>query len=188
MSDLTSQVSIDSNLGVARLGGAEIAIASVDEGVHVLPPAGPVIRPLAFGERTRIVLSAIGSPAARLSLSKGIAHTATVECGESAEAIQQCIALALSGAAVDAPPFGQCTILVAMATGWQPDVISRLPAVEVDYLAMHLAPVKEDSGWNRIVFGQSVDSQESLRDELADNLLRRASISPVDLQADRSVK
>jgi hypothetical protein len=181
MADLTSQVSIDLNLGVARLGPIEVEIFARGDAVQIAPPFGPMIRSLSFGERSRIVWSAAGSSQPRQSVCRGIVSAATVEAGECDEMTLDVLSLALAGAALDAPSYTESVLLVAKACGWNPDELADMPAGEVDRIAMQLVAPREDSSWNRIVFASGGDSLEGLRDELADNLLSRAAITSSSL-------
>lgn len=183
ISNLESQVSIDSNCGVARIVATTVDIASAGYAgeIRIGGPDGPILRPLEFGERNRIVLRAAGSAKGGSSVCAGIVDAALVKPGKYDPLSVEILALTLAGASLEAPDFVATTLLVARATGWKPAELAETEAAEVDRIAMRLAPPPEEAGWNRLLFAPTGgDTLETLRDELTNNLLARArSMTPL---------
>ena len=144
---------------------------------------GPILRPLSYGERTRIVLRAAGSRRAIDNVSSAVLRAALVQAGECERLIAEILALALAGAELDAPTFAETALTVARAAGWGIRQINEAEADEIDRLAITLggtATPREDDGWHRIVFADdaAATSLEGVRCDLAERLIARAEVSP----------
>jgi hypothetical protein len=180
MRHLEQLICIDLDHEVATFAGESVTISEASPSGSLRVAGGPVIRPLSFSERNRIVLRASGAPDPVERVYSGILRAATTDAGEttgcSAEAVQ-IMALALAGATLEAPSFAASALLVARATGWGPVELAEAEAAEVDRLAIQLSGPPEESGWSRLVFPAESGSRESLRRELAANLLERAVAS-----------
>lgn len=140
---------------------------------------GPVLRPLRFGERSRLVWQATSTARPHSSVIASIAQCAEVRAGEANLAIQQIVALVLAGAELEAPPFTETTLLISQRAGADLRQLAVLDAAEVDRLALCLVAEPSESEWNTLMFGQRVSSDlDTIRDELAERLLRRGRIRP----------
>lgn len=170
------RVVFDAAAGVARVGSTVVPVtdAGADGSLRVGGAAGPVLRPLAFGERTRVVSRARAAPDPRESVCAGVRGAATVVPGEGDPVLLDVIALALCGADEPAPPFADAALLVARAAGWDPSQLLEAPAAEVDRLARQLGGAPSASGWTRFVFADDDGGElEEIRAELAEALLER---------------
>lgn len=171
------RIHIDPGLGRAVLGGVEVAVAAVGGRgeVRVGGEDGPLLRPLLFGERSRVAAAALGSAVPESSLAAAVLEQATVEAGPGDRAVLEAIALALAGAAVEAPGFRECVALLAGDADLPPEELDGLEAAAVDRLASELAGGSEPDGWRRLVLAPpQVEDVEELVRELAAVLLRRA--------------
>lgn len=178
--------------------------------------AGPLLRALRYGERTRLSALAATSQDPRASLAAAVARASTVADGHVGDAVREVAALLLSGAATPGAPFDEVVLRVGRAGGWDLAQILDAPGDEVDRLARALRDPqaqharvpeagasqvrpKTDStsgpgdGWNRLVFddGTGPASVTAIRDMLADHLLARveptgAMAQPVDALSDDS--
>lgn len=179
---------IDSLHGQALIGGVAIPVAYAGQRgeLQVGGAAGAVLRPLAFGERTRIAACAAVVSQSIDVLCAGIAAAAVVQPGDTDPAVQEILALALAGADQEAPLFTEAALLVARATGWDFAQLDAADAVTIDRLAVYLAgrPAADESGWNRIVLvdDRGDESLDSIRREMAERLLKRAALLPEDVQ------
>lgn len=177
-------IAIDLVRGEARIGEVVLVVAEAGSRgeLRVGGPEGPVLRPLAFGERTRIVTRALAASNPRESVCAGILRAATVSPGVFDSRALEVMALILAGAACpEAPAFADALLLVARGAGWAPEQLAEAEAAEVDRLAIHLGgrPHPHRSSWNRLVFlSAPEDSLEAARAELADDLLARAEVGP----------
>lgn len=182
-----SWIVIDSLRGEARLG--EISVPITDAGssgeLQIGGRQGTVLRPLTFGERSRVVARAALSSQPVEGICAGILQMATVQQGTSDQSIpgvmQEILALVLAGADQEqAPSFAETTLLVAYATGWSPAQLAEAQAVEVDRLAIHLGN-RQGAGWSRIrLTSESVDPLTIIRTDLANTLIRRSDTAPGD--------
>lgn len=167
--------------GYAVVGAVSVPVSAAGAGgeLRVGGDAGPVLRPLAFGERTRIVARMATSPQAAEGLGAAIVEAAMVEAGEADGLLVEILALALAGADAQGPLFSAAALMVARALGWDLRSLNALEAAEVDRLALHLggpAPAEADDGWSRIVFVAAPPSApEQIRRQLALQLLARAA-------------
>ncbi|HXG24677.1 MAG TPA: hypothetical protein VNJ09_09000 [Chthonomonadales bacterium] len=176
-------IAIDPVHGEARIG--EVVLPVAEAGSHgelrVGGPEGPILRPLTFGERTRIVSRALATSDPRESVCAGILRAATLSPGVfDGHAFLEVMALILAGAACpEAPAFADALLLVARSAGWTPDQLAEAEAAEVDRLAVYLGGRPHRSSWKRLVFlSTPEDSLEAVRAELADDLLARAEVGP----------
>jgi hypothetical protein len=143
---------------------------------------GTILRPLTFGERTRIVgRSGVDVPA----VCQSVLRTSRVRAGADSPRVLEILALALAGGdQAAAPPFAEAMLQVAGASGWSLSQINDAEAAEIDGLAVFLTgPIEPplDDGWNRIVFqtgpaetNSGGDVLEQVRYALANQLLQRA--------------
>jgi hypothetical protein len=170
-------VIIDTASGQALIGNTLVpARAAGTHGeLQVGDVSGPVLRPLTFSERTRLVTRAAVAPTALDSLCASVLHAATVQPGRHADRmVQEILALTLAGADQDAPVFAETVLRVARATGLELRQLYEAEAAEVDRLAMYLGGPPADAGWTRIVFARGEETLESIRQELGARLLQRA--------------
>jgi hypothetical protein len=137
--------------------------------------AGPVLRPLRYGERTRLCALAAMSREPHASLGAAVAGAATVADGELGDLPRQVAALLMCGAREPGASFSETTLRVARAAGWDPAQITETDATEIDRLAVALGATARESGWHRLVL-DSADADVTIaivRDQLADRLLSR---------------
>jgi hypothetical protein len=157
----------------------EMVVPVADAGprgeLRVGGPQGPVLRPVAFGERTRVVARAASSSAPRDGVAAALLRCATVEDGQLDRVVAEIAALLLAGAGDDGPPFSVTLLRVAQGSGWTPAQIAEAEAVEIDRLAAALGnPAATADEWNRLVLvAEPARAFDDLRDELADTLLAR---------------
>lgn len=173
---MRNTVVIDTASGQALIGDTLVPVreAGSHGELQVGGSHGPILRPLTFGERSRVVTRAVGSPAALDILCAGMLQVALVQPGEADRFVQEILALQLAGADQDAPPFAETVLQVARTAGWELQQVYDAEAAEVDRLAIYLGGQPPDSGWTQIVFASSVATLTSVRQELAEQLLRRA--------------
>jgi hypothetical protein len=138
-------------------------------------PAGPLLRALTYGERTRLCALAAISHDARASLAAAVARAATVVDGDVDEVLRDVAALLLCGAREAGAPFSETLLRVAKAGGWDLGHITDAPAADIDRLAAALGVAPADDDWQRIVFDLAQDpaSPAAVRDSLVDRLLAR---------------
>lgn len=145
-----------------------------------LAVAGTVVRPLAFGERTRIVAEAAGLPDPATAVAGSVARAAA---GTDRDALVTALALHLAGAGDEGPSFVAALVAVATHMGWGPRDIEPVAATEVDRLAGLLGaaggtPEPED-GWHRVVFAATPAADDDdvavVVRSLAGDLLRRVA-------------
>lgn len=105
---------------------------------------GPVLRPLRFGERTRLSSLAVTSTEPQASLAAAIARASTVTDGVVDATVREVAALLLSGARHPGESFGAVLLRVGRAGGWGLDQIADAPADEVDRLGrlLHAGQVR----------------------------------------------
>ena len=149
---------------------------------------GPILRPLSYGERTRVVQRAAGSRHTIDNVCSAVLRAALVQAGECERLIAEILALALAGAERDAPSFAETALAVARAAVWSIRQINEAEADEIDRLAMALggtAAPRADDGWHRIVFADdaAATSLAGVRHDLSERLLTRAEISPASQPA-----
>ncbi len=177
------QVVIDSANGELRVGDMAFSIADAEPAgaIRLLPPGGPVLRPISFGERFRLVERALAAVDPVESLCAAIVRCATVLPAGSAlsptdESLCQTLALALAGAETDGPLFADAMLIVGAGSGWSYLEIERAEAARIDRLARRLQPQQPDAddGWNRMLFqADPVLDLASIRRSLAGRLLER---------------
>ncbi len=174
----TPPVRLDPVRGVARLGDFEVPVVAVgsDGALQVGGAGGHVLRPITFGERSRLAAAALGQSGPREAICSAILEAATVERGFADRTVLEILAAWLAGAGSVELPFAEAARLVAQGFGWGPAQLAATAAAEVDRLAGYLAGSRPDGGWNRIVIDQHEPKGLALiRAELADDLLRRAA-------------
>jgi len=176
---MPSDVSViaDPANGAAFVAGTRVAMSAVADGaLRFGGPAGPVLRPLTFGERTEVVSAASALPAARDAVASTVLAAATLVPGSGSTTLMEVLAMWLAGAAFDGPDFMETTLLVARAAGWPPDALFRAQAREVDRLAVHLEQQQRASEWKSLVFAEApAETIEAVRARFADRLLRRSA-------------
>ena len=179
------RVVIEREHGLARVGSlvVEVAEAGSSGEMRVGTVDGPILRPLSFGERSRVVHRTGTAAEPRASLGTGILRAATVAPGTTAAVepiVLEILALELAGAGLaEAPAFAETQVEVARATGWSYDELAAIEAAEVDRLAISLAGTDMgadgEDGWQRLVLASDLANDLSgLRADLADTLLLRA--------------
>lgn len=173
---MATPVVIDSAGGRAFIGGTAVPVreSGIRGELRIGGAGGPLLRPLSFGERSRLAAWALGTPETLPDFCRGVLRAATVEPGTCDLGVQEILALFLAGAGEDAPPFAEAALSVARAAGWEFEQVYRAEAAEVDRLAVYLGGRPADSGWTRIVFAASDGGIEAIRRELAERLLKRA--------------
>lgn len=173
--------------GEARISGTVVVpVGETGTPGEIETGGGTILRPLTFGERTRIVgRSGVDVPA----VSQGVLQVSRVRAGADSPRVLEVLALALAGADQEAaPPFAEAMLQVAGASGWSLPQINDAEAAEIDRLAVFLAGQTElppDDGWNRIVFPTGPTEMNSVGGDvleqvgfaLANQLLRRAGAS-----------
>ncbi|MBL0174645.1 MAG: hypothetical protein IPP94_05155 [Ignavibacteria bacterium] len=185
---MKNSVVIDPSRGEMSIGDIVVPVGfSGSTGdVQVFPPAGPVLRPLSFGERYRVVERAAFAPDAAGSLLRSIVERATVvasrrELGDGERRVCEALALHLAGADSDAPCFADSMLLLAGTCGWSYDEIEHVEAARVDRLARRIQPAAGETGdgWNRVVFApREATDVETIARALAMRLLERLDDSP----------
>ena len=171
---------IDALRGQAQLGQYRLPVAEAGPAgeLRVGGPDGPVLRPLTFAERSRAVNRAAANAQPVDALCAALLRAATVRPGSAPQLPQEILALALAGASEDAPPFVEALLMLARATGWTLQQLEAAEAAQVDRLALHLQTPTTEPGWNRLRLAHpGNDELLSLRSDLAERLLRRATIS-----------
>lgn len=168
-------VVIDTVRGLAFIGDVSIPVREAGRRgeIQVGGSGGPILRPLTFGERSRLVTRAAASPAALDIVCAGVLQAATMQPGHADRFVQEILALTLAGADQEAPGFAETVLLVAQAARWELSQLYEAEATEVDRLAIALVGFPSDSGWTRIVFAQNEETLESIRRELGERLLQR---------------
>lgn len=174
---------IDTARGEFVLGDLALPVADAEPtgALRLLSPAGPVFRPITFGERFRLVERAAVAADPVESLCAAIMKCATVLPGEmelSAAQWNACqtLALMLAGAGIEAPSFAEAMLLVGGRAGWGYREIEEAEASRIDHLARRLEPKlpDPDDGWSRVVFQQEEPSgPDAIRRDLATRLLSR---------------
>lgn len=174
---------IDAARGEVVLGDLALPFADADPpgALRLLPPAGPVLRPITFGERFRLVERASVAADPVENLCAAIMKCATVSPGDmdlspSERSACQTLALMLAGAGIEAPPFAESMLLVGGSAGWHYREIEEAEASRIDHLARRLEPKlpDPDDGWSRVVFQEEPASgPDAIRRDLATRLLSR---------------
>ena len=174
---------IDAARGEFVLGDLALPVADAEPtgALRLLSPAGPVLRPITFGERFRLVERAAVAADPVESLCAAIMKCATVLPGEmelSAAQWNACqtLALMLAGAGIEAPSFAEAMLLVGGRAGWSYREIEEAEASRIDHLSRRLEPKlpDPDDGWSRVVFQEEEPSgTDAIRRDLATRLLSR---------------
>ncbi len=168
--------------GFASIAGSRYAIRDVGTHGEIQLGAedGMILRPLTYGERSRIVGRLAGAPNTVDAVGAAVLRAATLRPGSGDRAVAEILALVLAGANADAPPFATTLLTVAGAAGWSLRDIDEADAETIDQLAMQLGAVVEDpdDGWSRIVLVDDAQatSLDEVRRELAERLIARAGV------------
>jgi hypothetical protein len=171
--------------GEAIVGSERVSLVPVgdDGSVRIFDHSGSVIRPLRFGERTRLLIDALRSddpPAFCSDLLVFAATNAPVDVLTPAEKV---LALLLAGGNIDAPSLSRTIAVVAGSTGWSQDIINAKTAIEIDRIAYDLT--SRSSDWKKIVFPrQGEDDVDAMISELITGLLRRVDEQTVQSAAE----
>lgn len=177
---LNSRVTFDLPRERAIIGSIEVvvAVAGRDGEIQICGTDGPIIRPLRFGQRTRVVLFAAQSTDPCGGVRDGILKEACVRPGVAPLSVQQILAMVLTGASIPAPTFAETTVLVARSTGWDPAQLDEAEAMEVDRLAIHLGGRVESSDWTQLILADDLnDDLDAIANKLAYRLLSRLNES-----------
>lgn len=184
---MASRASLDPTAGHVLLAGRRTPVRAAGEGgrVQLGDADGPVLRPPTFGERSRLVAAALGSPGAATTLAASLVATLCERTGPCDARVQQAVALLLAGAGEDGPPLIEAAALVARATASSLPAVELLEATQVDFYARALAGGDDDTddGWHRVVLApargdEETDAEMAASDalvviELAESLLAR---------------
>jgi hypothetical protein len=123
------------------------------QGAVRIVPDGPTIRPLAFGERGRLLADSVQAlDPVGLAIDLISAAATGVAAGDVSSPCKA-VALAMAGAELEAPALSITTAAAARSRGWSLESINAQPAEQVDRIALE-AQEQAQSGWNRIVFTQ----------------------------------
>jgi hypothetical protein len=179
-------VVIDLKAGTVRLGDTAIAVVPAGPGgaLRIGGPAGAVLRPVSFGDRTRAAVWAATCPAPRDALCAALLGVAQVSPGQGDPAMLELMSLVLAGAATAdsaLPSFVETTLLAARAGGWDPAQLAAADAAEIDRIAEHLG--QAPSAWQSLVLSDLAGTNAAtgpieLRATLADALLARVVAPP----------
>ncbi len=141
---------------------------------------GLVLRPLTYGERSRIIGRLAGAPNTVDAVGAAVLRAATVQSGAGDRSLAEILALVLAGANAEAPPYATTLLTVASAAGWSLRDIDEADAEIIDQLAMQLGAAVDDpdDGWSRIVLVDDAraTSLDEVRRELAERLITRAGV------------
>jgi hypothetical protein len=182
---VASLVRLDPAAGCAFIGNDRVPLSDWgrDGALQVGGERGPVLRAPRFGQRSRVAWRALASADPRTALARGMLQAALERDGDADPLVLEIIALALAGADNTGGSFTETALLVARATGTAIGALDDLDAVEVDRLAVHLTPAASNE-WRTFVLGEldaaSDIETRTIRDTLADRLLRRAEPTRVE--------
>jgi len=169
-------VRLDPAAGIAHLGPRQVPIRlrGASGALQIGGDDGPVVRSLAFMERTRLAVHAAASHTPHHALGKLIADAALVEPGTGDERTVAIIAMTLAGATErDLPAYSETALLIAQVAGWSLEQLGQTDAVEVDRLSRLLATT-DDDGWTRLLFRPPTETDlATIYQTLAENLLVR---------------
>lgn len=171
-------LTLDLDAGLLSAGVAAWSVAATGDGCVRVAGGGPALAPVSWAARAAAVGEALGCAEPEAALGRRILTAATRAPGEpSAEA--ELLALHLAGAGRSDAPFTTTLIAVARATGWGPDVLTAMPAADVDDLAAAaLDEAEDDESWTIVRFASEAHdgpvSASELRSRLARRLLVRA--------------
>jgi hypothetical protein len=170
--------------GLVRVGREELPVSPVGtDGSIRLGAEGPVLRPLAFDERSSLVRAAsrTAAPVGELTASVARASSGGASAGEG---IIAAVALKLAGAGSCELGFPAVAALLARQMRWSPDMIGAALAAEADAMAESWwrAVVASEDGWTKVVFqkgdGAAGQSPDEIAEILAASLLDRLEASP----------
>ncbi|WP_367359901.1 hypothetical protein [Syntrophus sp. (in: bacteria)] len=171
--------------GEAMIGSQRVHFvpAGDDGSIRVVGRSGSVIRPLRFGERTRLLIDALLADDPPGFCADLLVHAATDSPAEALSPDERALALVLAGGDIDAPTLSRTVAAVSAATGWPEEAINEKRAIEIDRMAYDLS--SRDAGWKRIVFPrQGADDVETIILELASLLLNRTDDAMMRLRED----
>jgi hypothetical protein len=174
----TMHVEFDSLRAQVRAGGvaAPYAASGHRGEVRLGGDAGPLMRPVTFGERSAAAGDALTATSPRSALCGALRLRATVEVGAGATLpaeLLDCVVLAMAGADDErAPSFADSALIVLRETGGELTSVLDAPAREVDRLAIALHGEAGD-----VLGGPAVPALTlaGVRDLLAAMLLFRAA-------------
>lgn len=182
---MTSRASLDLEGGHVQFAAQRVRVRALDDRGHVQvgDDDGPVLRPPTFGERTRLVTSALGSAHPARRLAAALATALCTRAGSCDPVAERVVALLLAGAGDAGPPLVDTACLVARASGSPLDAVESLQATTVDFYARRLtSDAPADDGWHRVVLadggpdaaGAAKADEDTIVMELAEVLLDRA--------------
>ncbi|SEL93528.1 hypothetical protein SAMN04489760_10148 [Syntrophus gentianae] len=168
--------------GEAIIGSERISFVPLgdDGSIRIEGRPGSIIRPLCFGERTRLLIDALQADDPLAFCSDLLVHAATNSPAAALSPGVKVLALMLAGGNIEAPSLSRTVAVVAEATGWPPEIINAKTAIEIDRMAFDLTTL--NPGWNRIVFPrQGADDAEAIISELVTDLLNRTDEAMIRL-------
>ena len=157
---MNQTIEVDAAAGQALIAGRRVLITPAAGGaLRVGGPAGPVLRPISFGERRAATRPAGGSgPVDREAVVTAVTTAALVpepagrpvHSAGSLSPEARAVALWLAGAGDGAPGFDAVANSVATTVGWAADQIDGADAASIDRLALDLGlDLDPDSGPRR---------------------------------------
>jgi len=184
---MTPRASLDLGVGHVQFAGRRVAVRFLGAlgQLQIGDDDGPVLRAPTFGERSRLIATALGTVDPALALAAALTTVLRVRAGRCDTTTEHVVALLLSGAGEPGPPLVETACLVARAAASPLHSIEALDAVQIDLYARGLAADAEpDDGWHRVVLAApaalNVDADATSADEaaivqeLAEVLLDRA--------------
>lgn len=182
---MASRASLDLEGGHVQFAARRVRVRALDDRGHVQvgDDDGPVLRPPTFGERTRLVTSALGSAHPARRLAAALATATCTRAGRCDPVAERVVALLLAGAGDPGPPLVDTACLLARASGSPLDAVESLPATTVDFYARRLtSEAPADDGWHRLVLAEgrpdaasaAQADEDAIVMELAEVLLERA--------------
>ena len=170
-----TRVVFDAVRGEAIIGTLRVLVAEAGRNgeLRVGGEDGTTLRPISFGERTRIAARAAATSHPVEAVAASVLQHATLTVGEGDRLVLEVLALALAGADRPGASFGETALLLARGTGWSLTDIANGQAAEIDSVASTLVR-KQDDGWRRFLIGPSpTDELASIREEYGENVLQR---------------
>jgi hypothetical protein len=196
---MTAGVILDLGHNRALVGNETLDVrVAAGSAVGALRVGTAVLRPLRFGERTRLVAQARSGGIA--AVGQAVLATACLD-GEASGPAVEALALHLAGARDDqSDRLGFCDAAAAVAHsyGWRPAELAEADAMLVDDLAaatIEAHATDRADGWTRVILDGSapvegVQTAAAVRDRLCADLVRRGatplSASRRESVADRS--
>lgn len=199
-----TSVILDPAAGYALLGATRLSLHlnAPDGTLQINGDTGPILRPLNFLERSRLVAYAAASRSPCEALGSLIGKAALTRAGAAEPLIVAIVAMTMAGGSeTDLPSYPEVMLMFSRTTGWTPDQLDGTEAREVDQMVRLLVPAEaSDDGWTRLILAPdpgpadlaSDGDLKALHDRLATNLLQRGSTRstrpralPVDDGADQ---